>query len=118
MLKNIIRYRIKFTNFDQKILNHNLLTILFELKKHLNFVKKTSNAQLPSNSKTFCVLRSPFVDNISKEHYELKTFKNVLVLEFLNPQNILLEKLIDSTITSVLWSQESKVAYKKIKISY
>jgi len=115
-MKSKIRYLIKFKNYDQKLLTHNLLTSLFDLKKKLNFVNKTSVVYMPSKIKYYCVLRSPFVDNVSKEHYELRTFSNTIILDLIDPANIILEKIYDKFLYEIFSMSESLIVLKKLKI--
>lgn len=118
MLNHKIRYNIKFQNYDQKLLAHNLLTSLFDLKKNLNFVRKTSVSYMPSKVKYYCVLRSPFVDNISKEHYELRIFNTLITLDIVDPKNVILERIYDKFLNKIFSMPESAVILKKFKIKY
>ena len=40
---------------------------------------------MPTKVKKFTVVRSPFVSKLSREQFEVKTYKNVLLVDFLNP---------------------------------
>ena len=116
MLKKKIKYNLKFKSFDQKLLAYNLITILFELKKKLNFIKINNISTMPYNTKKFCVIRSPFVDKVSKEHFELRIFKNSIIIEVIDPENPILEKFLEISIVNVLKMQELTINYKKFKI--
>ena len=116
MLKKKIRYYLKFQSYDQNLLVYNFLVSLFELKKNLNFIHKNTYIILPYKTKKICLLRSPFVDNVSREHFELRIFKNILVIEILDPKNFILEKIFDNYLINILKFQEVTISYKKFKI--
>ena len=116
MLKKKIRYCLKFQSYDQNLLVYNFLVSLFELKKNLNFIHKNTYIILPYKTKKICLLRSPFVDNVSIEHFELRIFKNILIIEILDPKNFLLEKIFDNYLINILKFQEVTISYKKFKI--
>jgi len=115
MLKRKIRYQLKFQSYDQNLLAYNLLISLFEFKKNLNFINKSSIVMLPYKTKKICVLRSPFVDNISKEHFELRIFRNLLILDIYDPKNFIIEKIFDNFLVEILKFQEINISFKKFK---
>jgi ribosomal protein S10 len=117
MLKKKIKYFLNFKSPDQKLLFYNLLLFLFECKKNLNYINKTSLIFAPYKYKKFCILRSPFVDKISREFFELRIFKNILILEIVDPENIILEKLFEASLINTIQYYESDISYKKIKIT-
>lgn len=117
MLKKKIKYQLKFKNYDQMLLNYNLLIIFFELKKKLNYINKNSITFLPYQKKPICILRAPFIHNVSREHFELRTFKTLLTIEILDPNNFLLEKLFETFLLNILKLQETTISYKKYKIT-
>lgn len=116
MLKRKIRYQLKFQSYDQNLMAYNLLVSLFEFKKNLNFIHKSSIVTLPYKTKKICVLRSPFVDNISKEHFEMRIFRNLLIIEIYDPKNFILEKIFDNFLVETLKFQEINISFKKYKL--
>jgi len=93
----------------------NLTTILFELKKNLNFIKLTKINSTSSTSKRFCVIRSPFVDKVSKEHFELRIFQTFITITILDSNNFFFEKTFEKYLNASLKFQELNINYKKIK---
>ena len=55
-----------------------------------------SSIALPTKIKKFTVVRSPFVSKLSREQFELRTYKNVLILKYTNKLllNVFLKFLI------------------------
>lgn len=56
------------------------LNNFYKLKTIFSF----SIVALPTKIKKFTVVRSPFVSKLSREQFELKTYKNVLILKYYN----------------------------------
>lgn len=115
MQKKQIEYQLKFKSADQKLLLHNLTTILFELKKNINFIKLNKINIISSNTKRFCVLRSPFVDKVSKEHFEIRVFQVIVTIVILDSNNFFFEKTFEKYLNTTLKFQELNISYKKIK---
>lgn len=74
--KNQDKIRIRLKSY-----NYNLLNISC---KHIVETATRTNAisvgpiPLPTQTKIYCVLRSPHVDKDSREHFELKTHKRLI----------------------------------------
>lgn len=117
MSKNKIKYQLEFKSFDQKLLTYNLISILFELKKNFNFLKFNKISSIPYTTKKTCVIRSPFVDKVSKEHFEIRVFKILINIEILNLNNFFLDKIFEEYLVNVLKNQEITVSYKKIVLN-
>jgi ribosomal protein S10 len=92
---NFWQYKVQIKSHDFQLLELNLLALVYELKKNLNFLKISKLTYLPNRSKKFSVLRSPFVDNSSREHFELKFWKIVVFFEFSNSEEFI-NKLIEN----------------------
>src|SRR4051812_14374380 len=99
--KGKIKYNLKFQAFDQKLLSYNLLTILFELKKKMNFIKVNSVITMPYSTKRVSLIRSPFVDKTSKELFELRIFKTLVTIEIFEFENFILEKFFENHLSEV-----------------
>jgi|GEM_PF-5038007 ribosomal protein S10 len=56
-------------------------TLLFLKKNNLNFFKR-SVIYLPSSLKKFSVVRSPFVSKLSKEQFEIKVYRILIILDY------------------------------------
>jgi len=50
--------------------------------------KITGIASLPVQKKKFCVLRSPHIDNNSREHFEIRVSKAIFDIDFISKELI------------------------------
>jgi small subunit ribosomal protein S10 len=77
-LNNECKIYIKLKAFDLKQLNITLTRILHICKKE-NY---TCNGaiSLPTQKRIYCVLRSPHVNKDAREHFEIRTYTKLLVL--------------------------------------
>jgi len=115
MFQKQLQYQLKFKSTDQKLLLQNLTTILFELKKNMNFIKFNQLNMTSCITKKFCVLRSPFVDKVSKEHFELRIFQVLVTIVLSDCNNFFFEKIFEKSLNTNLKFQELNISYKKIK---
>jgi hypothetical protein len=62
-------------------LEHNLyLQTLFDLNDPLTWEKYMSQIPLPSDIRSWCLLKSPHVDKKSREHFSIKTYTRLFIL--------------------------------------
>ena len=114
MTKKKIIYKICLSSYDKIILESNLLTLLFEIKSKLNFVKLNHFYLIPQISKKTCLLRSVFVDNSSKEHLEIKNYKIFISIKIIKNKNL---KILDNIILNLLKYQDLNIIFKKINLN-
>lgn len=60
-------------SFQKELINHTLVNVIEQLKN--TNCKIFGVIFLPLKIKKFCVLRSPQIDNDSREHLEIRTYK-------------------------------------------
>jgi small subunit ribosomal protein S10 len=60
-------------SFQKELINHTLLNMIEQLKNYN--CKIFGVVFLPLKIKKFCVLRSPQIDEDSREHLEIRTYK-------------------------------------------
>ena len=65
------RIRIKLRAFDHRSLDSSATKIVDTVKR--TGAKVAGPVPLPTRIRRFCVLRSPFTDKDSREHFEIKT---------------------------------------------
>ena len=117
-----INYHLIFKIYNYYLLNSNILTILFEIKKKFNFFKIKKIIKLKSEINKISINRSPFVDNVSKEQFETRTYKVLIILEITSFSdnknlNIIFDKLFEKYLINILKFQEITISLKKnIKI--
>ena len=114
-----IKYYISFNSYENFLLTSNILTIILEIKRKLNYFKIEKFIRFPITKKRVTVNRSPFVDNVSKEHFELCTYKVLIILElnlsFSNNKEIIyiVQKLFEKYILNILKYQDVTINIKK-----
>jgi small subunit ribosomal protein S10 len=74
-----VTYNIKLKAFDSELLTKSVNNIFLKLKacNHL-LVKGPIN--LPTKYKRFTILRSPHINKLSREQFEIRTHKKLLVV--------------------------------------
>jgi small subunit ribosomal protein S10 len=81
-----MKFRILLKSFNNdiiKLASEQLRTTLLKTDCELNGV-----VSLPIKIKRFCVLRSPHIDKDSREHFELRIYKNFLDITTESPSII------------------------------
>ena len=80
--------KIKINSFD--IFSNSLaLNIIYNLANILQ-IKNTKEFFLPKKIKKFTVIRSPHIDKKSREQFEMRRFKKLLILKIDNQNTTLL----------------------------
>lgn len=85
------RIRIKMRGFDHKTLDQSASKIVDTVKS--TGADVSGPIPLPTRIRRFCVLRSPFIDKDSREHFEIRTHNRLVDIQ--NPT----KKTIDSLMT-------------------
>jgi len=70
--------KITLRAYDHKILNLAVQEIMSTVKRTGASVR--GPIPLPTNIKKFCVIKGPHVDSRSKEHFEIRTIKRLLII--------------------------------------
>lgn len=84
MAKQKIRIRLKA--YDHRILDESARQIV-ETAEHAG-AKVAGPVPLPTRIERYCVIRSPFVDKDSQEHFEIRTHKRLIDIVDPTPQTI------------------------------
>ena len=74
--KEIIKITIQ--SFDHYILNKAMNEIIATLRR--TGAKMNGPVPMPTKIRRFCVIRSPHVDKDSREHFEIRTSKKILII--------------------------------------
>ena len=106
-----VEYSIKVLSYDYNLLESQILSILLEIKLKFNFFKPKIIYSIPPSSKKLCILRSVFVDNSSKEHLEIKSYKSLIKIEIITKRDYI--KMIDILILDLLKYPDPNITYKK-----
>lgn len=117
--KTFWQYKLHIKSNDFDLLQISLLTLIYELKKNLNFLKISKLVCLPCKKKKFSILRSPFVDNSSRESLEFKSWKTLIIFQFKDNNNFInkiIQKLFENSLTNILKNQEINIRYTNKKI--
>ena len=70
------KFRIILKAFDSRTLNKTSKQIIESIQE--NDCNIVGPIRIPTKTKRFCVLRSPHVDKDSREHFEIKFFKQIV----------------------------------------
>ena len=74
------KIRVRLESFNHELLMSSCRKIITSLKEfHPNYVGMVS---LPTHKRIYCVLRSPHVDKDSREHFEIRTHKRILDINY------------------------------------
>ncbi len=84
MAKQKIRIRLKA--YDHRILDESARQIV-ETAEHTG-AKVAGPVPLPTRIERYCVVRSPFIDKDSQEHFEIRTHKRLIDIVDPTPQTI------------------------------
>lgn len=84
MAKQKIRIRLKA--YDHRILDESSRQIV-ETAEHTG-AKVAGPVPLPTRIERYCVIRSPFIDKDSQEHFEIRTHKRLIDIVDPTPQTI------------------------------
>lgn len=85
------KIRIKLRGFDHRSLDQSASRIVETVRR--TGAKVSGPVPLPTRIRRFCVLRSPFVNKDSREHFEIRTHNRLVDIE--SPT----KKTIDSLMT-------------------
>src|SRR5690606_41891308 len=70
------RIRIKLKSFDHRSLDSSATKIVETVRR--TGAKVAGPVPLPTRIRRFCVLRSPFTDKDSREHFEIRTHNRLI----------------------------------------
>ncbi len=80
------KIRIKLKAFDYILLDKSAIDIVDRAKN--TGAKVSGPIPLPTKIQRFCVLRSPHVDKKSREHFEIRTHKRLILITQYNDETI------------------------------
>jgi small subunit ribosomal protein S10 len=85
---NSDRIRIRLKAYDHRILDQSAMRIVDTARR--TGAETSGPVPLPTEINKFCVIRSPFIDKESMEHFEMRTHKRLI--DILEPS----QKTIDA----------------------
>ena len=80
------KIRIKLKAFDHKVLDQSAEKIVSVVRK--SGARVSGPVPLPTNRNVFCVIRSPFKDKDSREHFEVRTHKRLIDIHSPTPKTV------------------------------
>jgi small subunit ribosomal protein S10 len=80
------KIRIRLKAYDHRILDDSSRQIV-ETAEHTG-AKVSGPVPLPTKIERYCVIRSPFIDKDSQEHFEIRTHKRLIDIVDPTPQTI------------------------------
>lgn len=88
------KLRIRLRAFDHKLLDQSAQQIVSTAKRTGSRV--SGPVPLPTEKSIYCVIRSPFVDKESMEHFEMRTHKRLI--DILDPDPRTVQELMNLTL--------------------
>ena len=88
------KLRIRLRAFDHKLLDQSAQQIVTTAKRTGSRV--SGPVPLPTEKSIYCVIRSPFVDKESMEHFEMRTHKRLI--DILDPDPRTVQELMNLTL--------------------
>jgi small subunit ribosomal protein S10 len=88
------KLRIRLRAFDHKLLDQSAQQIVSTAKRTGSQV--SGPVPLPTEKSIYCVIRSPFVDKESMEHFEMRTHKRLI--DILDPDPRTVQELMNLTL--------------------
>ena len=88
------KLRIRLRAFDHKLLDQSAQQIVSTAKRTGS--KVSGPVPLPTDKSIYCVIRSPFVDKESMEHFEMRTHKRLI--DILDPDPRTMQELSNLTL--------------------
>lgn len=79
------RFRLKIDSYNKTV----LLNFLNSFKSEFNNLYTIGPFMHPYRKKVFCVLRSPFSNKDSRDHFELRLYSAVFICKFTSYSNSL-----------------------------
>ncbi len=83
---NSQKIKIRLKSFDHKLLDNAANEIVGTIKR--TGADVSGPVPLPRNIERFTVIRSPHIDKKSREQFEIRTQKRVIVISFPTPQTV------------------------------
>jgi small subunit ribosomal protein S10 len=80
------RIRIRLKAFDHRVLDQSAIRIVDTARR--TGARISGPIPLPTEINRFCVIRSPFIDKESMEHFEMRTHKRLIDILEPNPETI------------------------------
>ena len=80
------KIRIKLRAFDHKLLDQSAQQIVSTARRTGS--RLSGPVPLPTDKSIYCVIRSPFVDKESMEHFEMRTHKRLIDILEPDPKTI------------------------------
>lgn len=80
------KIKIRLKSFDHKLLDHASRDIVSTIKR--TGADVSGPIPLPRNIERFTVIRSPHIDKKSREQFEIRIQKRVIIISFPTPQTV------------------------------
>ncbi|MCJ7821688.1 MAG: 30S ribosomal protein S10 [Armatimonadetes bacterium] len=80
------RIRIRLKAFDHRVLDQSAVRIVDTARR--TGARIAGPIPLPTEVNRFCVIRSPFIDKESMEHFEMRTHKRLIDILEPSPETI------------------------------
>jgi len=80
------RIRIRLKAFDHRVLDQSAVRIVDAARR--TGARISGPIPLPTEINRFCVIRSPFIDKESMEHFEMRTHKRLIDILEPSPETI------------------------------
>ena len=80
------KIRIRLKAFDYKLIDQSAAEIVDTAKRTGAIVK--GPVPLPTEKNVYCVIRSPFKDKDSREHFEVRTHKRLIDIHSPTPKTV------------------------------
>ena len=80
------KIRIKLRAFDHKLLDQSAQQIVATARRTGS--RLSGPVPLPTDKNIYCVIRSPFVDKESMEHFEMRTHKRLIDIIEPDPRTV------------------------------
>ncbi len=81
-----MKIRLLLKTFDNSLLKQAIEELLATIVE--TDCQVSGTVSLPMEIKRFCVLRSPHVDKKSREHFEIRIYRQFFDLEVTSPENL------------------------------
>lgn len=79
------KIRIKLESFNHELLNSSCVRMI-DIVQNIP-LNSLAIVRLPTQKRIYCVLRSPHVDKDSREHFEIRTHKRILEINYNSENN-------------------------------
>ena len=85
------KIKIVLESYDYKQLLHSKEFFVNQLESNMSSLNiiDIKYISLPTTRRIYCILRSPHIDKDSREHFQIKIYKNIIYIETINCLEVL-----------------------------